>query len=291
MKKLSALLMLFIMAASMSIFAQEAAAPELEPADDDKCALIPNIALSLDIKSKYMCDGLVVNPDGMLFLDAFAAWDCGLYLDVWTAIDLNGYNNGSDDIGPYKNDRRNRPEEIDYVIGYSYTFDDLLDISPLTIDVAYKYFQYPRANFSGDELFDTTIKLDNILDKEGDAWLSTGITWRYNTKDYTNYSWFDVTYGYNFTEKFSAFLSNKVFYACKSKMKDSGYDWYAGNRDAFTSLESTLEADYAVTDNFSVRAYIDCGWALDHDIRQCCKDTDHQNTFNIRYGAGCTYAF
>ncbi|GEM_PF-3054490 len=308
MKKLTALLMMFAMVASMSIFAQEVAAPETAPEvepESEKCALIPSVALSLDVKSKYMCDGEVVNPDGMLFLDAFAAWDCGLYIDLWTAIDLNGYNNGTDyDDGNFKNDRRNRPEEIDYVIGYAYTFEDLLPFSPLTFDVAYKYFQYPRAKFRSDEQVDTTVKLNNLLDKEGDAWLSTSFTWRYRTNRFdnesSNYSWIDVTYGYNFTEKFSAFLSNKVFYMCKSKVRDAGLDYndygkgykkYCGNRDCFSSLESTLEADYAITKNFSVRAYVDCGWALDNEVRQAWQDRDHANSFNVRYGAGCTYAF
>lgn len=289
MKKLSALLMLFVMVASMSVFAQDAA-PEIE-SQDDKCALIPAVELSLDIKSKYMCDGEVVNPDGMLFLDAWAGWDCGLWVDVWSAIDLNGFNNGSDDFGPYKNDRRNRPEEIDYCVGYSYTFDDLLAVSPLTLGVTYLYFQYPRANFHSDENFDFSAILGNLLDKESDAWLSFGFVWRYNTKKYTNKSWFDLTYGYNFTDKFSAFISNKVFYVCKSKTAKPDPISWGLNRDAFSTLETTIEADYAVTDNFTVRAYVDCGWGLDHEYRAAMKASPTNNSFNVRYGAGCSYAF
>jgi len=306
MKRISSVL-IFLLVASMTISAQErelSSDTEFHLDEEQRgLSLIPAVELSMDVQSRYMSDGVVINPDPGLFLDASAVWNFGLFVETWAAFDLNGFNNGTDKDGAYVNDRRNRCSEADYVIGYAYIFKDLIPISPLTMALSYEYFQYPRCNgpysWSDDEYVNTTVKLDNVLPKDIDAWLSLSYTWLYGTRKYSNYCWADVAFGYNFTKKLSASITNKVFYACNSKLRETYSEVYGddfvdmifGNHGAFTTLESTIEAKYKLTKNLSIRAYVDCSWALDHTVRDVFKAVDYQNAFNIRYGAGCTYSF
>ncbi len=283
MKKFAAFLMLLALCASYSVFAQEAA-PAVEV--EEGSSWTPFVSLSAEWGSKYMCDGKVVNPNAMTFLDAFVELN-GLYVDLWAAMDMSHWNRPDGGSYAYKNDRQYRAEEVDYVIGYAYTFEDLLPISPLTIDVAYKYFQYPRAYFDHDEPLDVKIYLDNLLDPESDITLGTGVTFRYDLNWYTWYGWYDVTVGMKITDQLSAKVSSKVFWGTKDKMRMA----YGLNRDVISSLEVRGDLSYAVTENISLGAFVDCGWALDHEIRDAWKADSINNEENFRAGMSVSVCF
>ena len=152
MKKITAFLMMLAMVASLGVYAQEAApameeaAPAMEeaapaaPMEMEDDSWMPVVELSATWQSKYMCDGKVVNPHPITALNAFVGLG-GFRLDVWSAIDMTEYNRPDGGSRAYKNNREYRAEEIDYEIGYAYTFADLLPFSPLTLDIAWKYFQ------------------------------------------------------------------------------------------------------------------------------------------------------
>ena len=287
MKKLTAFLMMFAMVATMGAFAQDA---EVVVEENKKDAWIPGISLSVDWASRYMSDGVVVNPDPCAFLDASASWDFGLYLEVWAAMDLNHFNQPDHGSYSYKNNRRGRAEEIDYVIGYSYTTDKIFDFSDVTFDLSWKYFQYPRAFFGHDNPFDTTISLDNLFKNNEnlqDHSLKVAATWRYDLEHYTNYGWLEVAYGYNFTEKLSGGVSTKVFYCGQQKAKNS----FGVHHDCFSTLEVKTSLGYAITDNLSASTFVDCGWGLEKGCRDTMKDSYCNNALNIRYGAGMSYSF
>ena len=288
MKKLTAFLMTLAMVATMSVFAQDAEVAVEE--NKEKDAWIPGISLSAEWASRYMCDGAIVNPDPCAFLDATASWDCGLYLDVWAAMDLNHFNQPDHGSYSYKNNRRGRAEEIDYVIGYSYTAKNLLDFSEVTFNLAWKYFQYPRAYFRHDNPFDTTISLDNVLknfENLQDHSLKLAATWRYDLEHYTNYGWLEAVYGYTFNEKLKGELSTKVFYCGQQKAKNS----YGVKHDCFSSLEVTASLSYAITKQLSANTFIDGGWALEDGVRDVWKASSVSNAFNVRYGVGLGYKF
>ena len=291
MKKFAAFLMMLTLVASFSVFAQEAPeapeAPETPAVEaEESSAWIPSLELSATWGSKYMCDGKVVNPNAMTFLDAFMTLN-GFYVDLWAAMDMSHWNRPDGGSYAYKNDRQYRAEEVDYVIGYAYTFEDLLPISPLTIDVAYKYFQYPRAYFDHDEPLDMTIYLDNLLGEESKYTLGTGVTFRYDLNWYTWYGWYDVTLGTSITDKLSAKVSAKVFWGTKNKMRQA----YGLNRDVISSLEVKGDLSYQVCENITLGAFVDCGWALDHEIRQAWKDDSINNEEHFRFGMSLAYAF
>ena len=292
MKKLTAFLMMLALVASFSVMAQEApateeAAPALET--EETCDWRPFVSLSADWATKYMCDGKVVNPNAMVFLDAFVELK-GFYVDLWAAMDMSHYNRPDGGSFSYKNDRQYRAEEIDYVIGYNHTFD-IFDFSPVKFDIAYKYFQYPRAYFDHDEPLDTTIALTNILqsfqDEDAKDALSIGVTWRYDLNWYTNYFWFDTTYSRQLTDKLSASISGKLYWGTKSKMRAV----YGLNRDVISSFQLKGALNYALTENVSVGAWVDCGWAVDHEIRDAWKASDINNEENFRTGVNVSFCF
>lgn len=298
MKKITAFLMMLAMVASFGVYAQEAApameeaAPAMEeaapaaPMEMEDDSWMPVVELSATWQSKYMCDGKVVNPHPITALNAFVGLG-GFRLDVWSAIDMTEYNRPDGGSRAYKNNREYRTEEIDYEIGYAYTFADLLPFSPLTLDIAWKYFQYPRALFSHDNPLDMTVYLDNLLDPEGAAFLGTGVTFRYDLEHYTWYAWYDVTFGYNFTEKLSASLSSKLYWGTKSKMRAA----YGLNRDAISSLLLRAQANYALCEHLTLNAFLEAGYAIDREVRENWKASDINNEENFRAGFGVAYAF
>lgn len=293
MKKFAAFLMMFALVSSMSLFAQEAAAPapaEEVPAieTEESNEWIPYVLLGADWASSYMCDGKVGNPDPMAFLWAETGLK-GFRLGIWSAIDLTEYNN-PDHSGAYKNDREYRPEEIDYEIGYGYTFKKL-PVSDLTLDIAWKYFQYPRALFGHDNPLDMKIYLDNVLrditDEDSKWSLGTGVTFRYDLDKYTWYGWYDVTVGYQFCDKLSGALSTKLYWGTKSKMRAA----YGLNRDCVSSLLVRGDLSYALCNNVSVGIWGEAGYAVDHEIRQDWKADTINNEENFRVGASVSLSF
>ncbi len=287
MKKLTAFLMTLAMVATMSAFAQDAEVAVEE--NNEKNAWIPGVELSAKWASRYMCDGAIVNPDPCAFLDAYAAWDCGLYLDLWAAMDLNHFNRPDHGSYSYDNNRRGRAEEIDYAIGYNYTYKKL-DFSDVTFDVSWKYFRYPKAYFKHDNPLDTTISLDNVFKNNEnlqDHSLKLAATWRYDLKHYTNYGWLEATYKYDFNEKLTGKLSSKVFYCGQQKAKNS----YGVKHDCFSSLEVEASLSYAITKQLSATTFVDGGWALEEGVRDVWKDSSVSNAFNVRYGVSMAYSF
>ncbi|MBR4613001.1 MAG: hypothetical protein IKO40_09835, partial [Kiritimatiellae bacterium] len=124
---------------SVGVMAQEAVTVE-----EEEESWKPSVELSADYSSAYVSKGFVGNPDPILALELNLELK-GFYADVWAPFDMSGYNR-PERSGNYINNRRWRAEEIDYVLGYSYTFDKdkLGGFSDLTIDFSWQCYQYPR---------------------------------------------------------------------------------------------------------------------------------------------------
>ena len=281
MKKLSACLSFLLLFALIGVtFAQDAPAVE-----EESCAFKPEVALTLDWNSRYVSKGRVINPDPIASIDAWIGL-CGFYADFWAPFDMTDINR-PERSGAYKNNRKYRAEEVDYVFGYNYTVgaDKLGGISDLTIDFNYKYWQYPRANFDDDQLLELGLSLDNVLDPDGAAALKLGTSVAYHLNN--DYAWWGTVYGD---------FSYKVNDDIKVGLKNT---WYWGDKrfngfghDAVNAAELKLYASYDINKNISLGAYIAGAWAIDHDTR---KAWDAESPWNRRQnfwgGVSVTFAF
>ncbi|MCQ2396285.1 MAG: hypothetical protein MJ106_01125 [Lentisphaeria bacterium] len=286
MKKFYAFFMMLAMVSTMGLFAQEAEVPAFEEESSDN-EWKPYIELSAQWNSKYMADGAVVNPYPTLNLDAYAELK-GFHVDVWSAMDLNEYNRPDGGSYSYKNNREYRAEEIDYEIGYGYTFDkDVLGFSPLSLGIAWKYWQYPRAYFSHDNPLDFTIALNNVLDEESKFGLKFGATIRYELEHYYWYGWLFSTLSYQITDELSASLTANLYYC----HHDAANYKYGDNRSLFSVFQTVAKLNYAINEYVSVGCYVEGAWALDHDVRAGWKADWASSEENFRAGTSLTFAF
>ncbi len=280
MKKLSACLSFLLLFALVGVtFAQDAPAVE-----EESCAFKPDIELTLDWNSRYVSKGKVVNPDPIASIEAYITL-CGFYADFWAPFDMTDINR-PERSGAYNNNRKYRAEEVDYVFGYNYTIaaDKLGGISDLTLDINYKYWQYPRAVFDDDQLLEVGASLDNVLDPDGPAALKLGTTVAYHLNG--NYAWWGTVYGD---------LSYKVNDAIKVGLKNT---WYWGDKrfngfghDAVNAAELKLYASYSVNKYISLKAYVAGAWAIDHDTRAAWAEDSWNNSENFWGGVSVTFAF
>lgn len=287
MKKFYAFFMMLAMVSTMGLFAQEEA-PAFEEESSNEWK--PYVELSAQWNTKYMADGKVVNPNPTLNLDAYAELK-GFHLDVWSAMDLNEYNRPVDrhgGTGDYKNNREYRAEEVDYEIGYTYTFDkDVLGFSPLSLGVAWKYWQYPRAVFNHDNPLDFTVSLDNVLDEESDFGLKLGATVRYELKSYYWYGWLFSTLSYKISDQLTASLTGNLYY-CHHDAFDIKY---GEERSCFSQFQAIAKLAYAINDNLTLTGYVEGGWAVDHDARDAWKASSINNEENFRAGLNLAFSF
>ncbi|MBP5300258.1 MAG: hypothetical protein J6Y80_02530 [Victivallales bacterium] len=269
MKKLSfCLSFLLLFALVGATFAQEVAVEE------EASSWKPDFELTLDWNSRYVSKGAVINPDPIASVDLWIGLK-GFYVDFWAPFDMTDINR-PERSGAYTNNRKYRAEEVDYVVGYSYTVgaDNLGGLSDLTIDFNYKYWQYPRATFDDDQLLELGVKLDNVLDPDSNFALAFGTSVAYHLNG--DYKWWGTAY---------ANLSYKINDQIKIGVKNT---WYWGDkrfnrygivdddgelidvemeRDAINAAELKFYASYSVTDNISLGAFWAAAWAIDHETR------------------------
>ena len=272
MKKLSFCLSFLALFALVGVaFAQEVA--------DESCSWKPDLSLTVDWNSRYVSKGEVINPDPIASVDAYISL-CGFYADFWAPFDMTDINR-PERSGAYTNNRKYRAEEVDYVVGYSYTIgaDKLGDFSDLTIDFNYKYWQYPRATFDDDQLIELGLSLDNVLDSDSAFALGFGTSVAYHLNK--DYKWWGKVYAdlsYAINEKTKIGVKNTWYWGDKrfnrySIVAEDGdgneivIDDSEMNRDAVNAAELKFYASYDLNDNISLGAFFAGAWAIDHETR------------------------
>lgn len=292
MKKNFFLALVCIFGLGSSIIAQEAAAPaaDAQPVvvEETTCTL-PSVSLALEWRTSYVSKGKIINPDPIVAADLFVEWQ-GLYVEFWAAFDMSDYN--SFGRSPYGNDRKYRAEEVDYTIGYGYTFDDLLgDFSPVSFDVNWTYYQYPRYRDGRSHFHETpftlTVKLDNVLQSfvAEDSKHALGIGAK-TTYDLTHYYWYGqafAEYSYALCDKTSISVSNNWYWG------DQNFNSF--NSRALNATDLRVDVKYALCDNVTLGAYVAGGWAIDQQNRKAWKADPNNNNANFWGGLNCSYSF
>ena len=286
---------------SLCAWAEESAPVAAEEEDGWK----PSLVLSTDWSTSYVSKGFVSNPDPILALELRAELK-GAYVDIWSPFDMSSYNSPRRS-GSYLNDRKWRAEEIDYIIGYAYTFDKELlgGFSDLTVDFSWQYYQYPRYREGVGEVDEDgeitivrlshfkemplclTLSLDNVLvsftGEDSPHSLSLSNNLYYDLAQYYWYTETGISYGYQFNEKLSGSLTNTWYWG------DHKYnDW---GKQAMKGMDLVAELDYAICEHVTVGAYIGMSWAANSRERRVWKDDENNNRTNWWGGVKCAYAF
>lgn len=290
-----------LLAAVSPIFAQEAAAPaipEQEPViEETECAIKPTFGISADWANKYLSHGTIYNSDPVLSLNFYAGLETAFgtpYINIWSQMDMTDFNRP--ERSDYLNNRKWRAEEIDYTIGYAYTFET--DFSPLTLDISWNYYQYPRyrpeseRRPAGRGHFHETplafvLTLDNVLtsftDEDSAFALAIGNAFRY---DYTHYHWdaeFFADFSYAATDKLVVGLKNTWYYG--------GKRYYETGSSVIAASEVKLYGDYQITDNISVGAFVAGSWFVDSRIRNEAREDELNNRQNFWTGLSVAFNY
>ncbi|MBQ4480674.1 MAG: hypothetical protein II943_08555 [Victivallales bacterium] len=285
---------------SVGLTAQEAVT-----VDEEEGGWKPSLELSADYSSVYISKGNVSNPDPILTLDAKIGLK-GFYVDVTSMFDMSGYNS-PERSGSYTNNRKWRAEEIDYVLGYAYTFDKELlgGFSDLTVDFSWQYYQYPRfREEQGEEDEDgeiegshlshfkemplcLTLSLDNVLasftEADSPHKLSLSNNLYYDLAQYYWYTETSVGYEYKISEKLAASLTNTWYWG------DGKFNGWG--KQAMKATDLVAELAYDICDNVTLGAYVGVAWATNSHERQEWKDDANNNRTNWWGGVKCTFAF
>ncbi len=286
-----------VFALSTALFAQDAqpAAPEADPVVAEESNSLPIWAsITLGTDSKYVCDGLVANPDQVANYD-IAIGAFGFYFDIWAQYDMTDFNG-----------RKYRYEEADYTVGYAYTFD--AGFSPITLDLKWQYFQYPgefsNHEFADERIWKGTVSIDNVLDPESDHSLGFGGFLKYN-HDY-NWSTADVwsVYGYKFTDKLSGSITATFHWYDRDRMNARSDFEFAKNpnrkhTNAYHSgrihgFELKPSLSYQINDNLSLSGYVACNWFVTKSARKAVQDNGNltnNDSPNTWAGLSLTYSF
>ena len=286
---------------SVGVMAQEAVTVE-----EEEESWKPSVELSADYSSAYVSKGFVGNPDPILALELNLELK-GFYADVWAPFDMSGYNR-PERSGNYINNRRWRAEEIDYVLGYSYTFDKdkLGGFSDLPIDFSWQYYQYPRFREVEEvevseegEIEDVhfshfkemplclTLSLDNVLvsftEEDSPHSLSISNNLYYDLAQYYWYTETGIGYEYSFTEKLTGSLTNTWYWG------DSKFNGWG--KQAMKATDLVAELAYDICDHVTLSTYVGVAWATNSHERQEWKDDANNNRTNWWGGVKCSFAF
>ena len=293
MKKFNVFFALAFLCAGLMVSAQEQA-PAIEGQDD---VVKPGVALTLAWDSKYVSKGKILNEDPVASFDACIDY-YGFYLDVWGQYDMTSRNDGSIRSSGrirndwYRNNRRYRAEEIDYRLGYAKSFDT--DISPISLDAYWVYFQYPQTVHTADGKeteCGISLTLDNLLDKEGKAALALGTELSYslyneheNGEDSYFFGKVFADYSVALCEKATAGVKTTIYWRSHKARRAAyrGYDedgrYHKASGFAIPNVEVQPYVKYAFNDYISAKAYVAGTWAVEQTTRAVWKKRwEHQH--------------
>ena len=256
---------------------------------EEKNEWMPEFSFSAKYASRYLSKGKVVNPESMTIYDASLSLQ-GFYAGIWIANDQNDYNreSGID----YE------PEEIDYYIGYGYTFEEIPVVNSISLDVCYTYFDYPsRAydhNVPGKREYWTDGQTDEYAlsvnfglmfapgfkvcwDPEHEIWYGNlNASWDYNFKE-------EGLEALTFSTSVEAWWGNNNFFSGKDE-----HD----NDIAWTTLCWNTSLDYQVCENVTFGPFATLAWAIDPAYRKSWKDNDNAKSgCNTLWGVKLAFSF
>ena len=283
MKKMFSLLMVLAMVCVSAAYAEEAS---VVPEEKDW-----SVSLTLKYANKYMSDDVVCTDGDMLFPDLTVSYK-GFFAEIWGAMDLNNknYNNNPNDFG---NVRKGNFEEVDFIFGYDYTFEDLEAINSLSIHAQWAYYKYPQRFGTWDEdgkfrraSDGTTQKIS--IDATTGLFLNPGVNldWAYEER-----CWL-LTFHVNHSLPLAT-ISEKLTF-------DNRADLLIGNRNfgfienktaAVSSLIWTTGLNFACCENVSFGPFAKMVVRLDNRARENAAAEGNNHKFETVLGAQISASF
>lgn len=276
-----------LVAGAALMYAQEAPpAPVTEPQQD-----MPHLGLSLEWSSKYVYQGQVWNDQPVMIGDVWLEFH-GFYAGVFGIYDLtqSAERNGFVWAGGYDSDRKWRFEEIDYYLGYTYTFEELLPFSPLTLDLNWNYKQYPTASQWDSAEVTFTATLDELYATES-SFLSSSLELGHDYELETTW----VALGGAFKQildddgDFALRVTGDLYWGDTKKMRD--YAWAELESPGFYAVVFGAELHCRLTDNLSLVPFVSMATYPDSRIRQDAKDSPMSSRSEYWGGIRATLQF
>ncbi len=253
-----------------AVLAQEADA-------DGRSAWLPSLELGIDRTSRYMSEGNVGNPDPIDTISLTAEW--GVTDNFSFHISGVAVVDETDVCGNKRN-----VEEWDWLAGATFSVPEIAGIGTLEFNVDYIYYNYPR---DGAHTHDTDTKEYEIDVNATELFLSPGIAFVHDFENDVIKANVNVTY-----EQTLEAISERLSFECPVELW-CGNHQYTGctSHTAFYSLCIQPTLKYEISENLSIGAYVQMGWALDSQVRRDWKDDENNSAFNACWGLNLTASF
>ena len=264
---------LMVAAALLSgiVVAQEATKEEERP------ALLPSLELSLEHTSRYMSEGNVGNPDAINTIGLTAEWgitdNLSFHLGGISILDETDATGNDDNV-----------EEWDWLAGFGFSLPDVAGIGTLEFKVDYIYYNYPHDK---THTHDTDTKEYEIDVNATDVFLSPGIAFVHDFENDAIKANVNVTYEQELKQ-----INEHLSFECPFEAWAGNHQYTGSTSDtAMYSLCAQPTLAYEISENVSISAFVQMGWALDGRVRKDWKDDENNNAFNVCWGLNLTASF
>ena len=253
---------------------------------DDEGATLPDVSVGIDYCSKQVTRGLIDNEEGIATLSAAIEWE-------GFSFEVDGIFNTTDEMEEDGYDAWDNTE-VDYIVGYGYTFgaDDygLFTDVELALDYTYEWdnggeyedddhVQYIHASIGLPEVFlSPTLAGEWMLDQFHGQYYSLELS---HTFELVAGEGEDADPAVGLTLSVVQGLADK-----KYNEDDLEKDFWAF-RD--TTLTATL--DWAVCDYLTVSPYISYSDHFAGPVRKAAKCDEHDDTYHFYGGVSVSASF
>lgn len=226
-----------------------------------------SIELSMDIMSDYVFRGYISNDNPVWQPSVTVGYDTdafgGIYANVWSSFDLTR-KRGYDNAGR----RACGLQEIDYTVGYAYTYNDFENdfISGINFELAHIWYTYPNGNGSSERDIFASVSLDTPF-----VTPSFSMYWLYGGIGETDHS--TIYYTFSLSRDFE--IGERLTLTPSASLGFGGNAWcqYMCDPESSYDVEMTdqttgLSATYQLCDNLSLGAQINYTWIPSKTLRR-----------------------
>lgn len=250
-------------------------AQEEEP--NERPAWIPSLELSLDHASRYISEGNVGNPDPIDTISLTAEW---------SVTDSFAFHLGGVAVVDETNacDNRHNVEEWNWLGGFTFSVPEIAGVGTLEFNFDYIYYTYPR---DGAHTHNVDTKEYEIDINATDLFLSPGIAFVHDFENDVIKANVNVTYEQELTS-----ICENLSFECPVELWFGNHQ-YTGCTSHTTaySLFAQPTLKYEISENVSIGANVQMGWALDGRVRRDWRDDENNNAFNVCWGLNLTANF
>ena len=253
---------------------------------DDEGTTLPDVSVGIDYCSKQVTRGLIDNEEGIATLSAAIEWE-------GFSVEVDGIFNTTDIAKDEGYDAWDNTE-VDYIVGYGYTFgaDDygLFTDIELALDYTYEWdnggdfedndhVQYLHASVGLPEVF--------LAPTLAGEWMLDQFHGQYYSLEFSH--GFDLVEG----EGKDADPVLALNLSLVQGLADDSYDEDDLGKDFWALRDTTLTAtlDWVLCDHLTVSPYVSYGDTFSGTVRKAAKCEKHGDTHHVYAGVAVSAAF